>query len=83
MIDVNVVKKIKQKLDQPVTGSMLFKFLICLNIIVLAFCIRIANVRTTQDEETLEYINYLEEIVEKDNEYRKVLWDYINYLKEH
>ena len=44
---------------------------------------RIANVRTTQDEETLEYINHLEEIVEKDNEYRKVLWDYINYLKEH
>lgn len=83
MIDVNVVKKIKQKLDQPVTGSMLFKFLICLNIVVLAFCIRIANVRTTQDEETLEYINYLEETVEKDSEYRKVLWDYINYLKEH
>ena len=83
MIDVNVVKKIKQKLDQPVTGSMLFKFLICLNIVVLAFCIRIANVRTTQDEETLEYINYLEETVEKDSEYRKVLWDYINDLKEH
>ena len=83
MIDVNVVKKIKQKLDQPITGSMLFKFLICLNIVVLAFCIRISNVRTTQDEETLEYINHLEEIVEKDNEYRKDLWDYINYLKEH
>lgn len=62
---------------------MLFKFMICLNIVVLAFCWRIANVRTTQDEETQNYINYLEETVEKDREYRKVLWDYINYLKEH
>ena len=62
---------------------MLFKFMICLNIVVLAFCWRITNIKTTEDEETQNYINYLEETVEKDSEYRKVLWDYINYLKEH
>lgn len=79
---MNVAKKIKKKLSQPVTVNMLFKFLICLNIIVLAFCITIANMRATQDKDTLEYINYLEETIERDQKHFNVLWDYINDLKE-
>lgn len=80
---VKIVKKIKKKLDQPVTGSMLFKFVICLNVVVLAFCWKIATIKTTEDEETKEYMNYLEETLKREREYRNVLWDYVNYLQEH
>lgn len=51
-------------MNKEVTWGMLLKLLICMNIVVLAFCFLVCNVRTTQDQETLEYINYLENRVE-------------------
>jgi len=68
--------------QKEVTWGILIKLMICLNLVALAMCWRISDFRTTQDEETLEYINSLEERIELEREHRKVLWDYINYLKE-
>lgn len=59
----------KNWLSKEVTFGMLIKFMICFNIIVLAYCWLVCNVRTTQDKETLDYINYLERRLE--NETRK------------
>lgn len=51
-------------MNKEVTWGMLIKLIICMNIVVLAFCFVVCNVRTTQDQETLEYINHLENRVE-------------------
>lgn len=68
--------------QKEVTWGILIKLMVCINLVVLAMCWRISNIRTTQDEETLEHINYLEETLDREKEYRNVLWDYVNYLKE-
>lgn len=62
-----MLSKIKDKLNKPVTNGIAFKIIVCIDIIVLIACIRIANVRTTQDEEMQNYINELEQIIEKRN----------------
>lgn len=78
---MKLIQKIKEKMNQPVTGSILLKFIISINIVVLAYCIILADIRTTEDEETQNYINSLEEAIERDEEYLDILIDYVNYLK--
>lgn len=68
--------------QKEVTWGFLIKFMIAFNMVILAFCFRVCSVSTTKDEETLNYINELEQTIEKEREYRDVLWDYVNYLKE-
>lgn len=55
-------------LKKEVTFGMLAKLMVCLNIVVLAYCWLICNIRTTQDEETLKYINSLENRIEVQRE---------------
>lgn len=52
------------KLDEPVKLGLFVKLMICLNIVAIVFCFRVCNVRITQDEETQEYIQHLENRVE-------------------
>lgn len=68
--------------QKEVTWGILIKFLICFNLVILAFCWKISNIRITQDQETLDYISELENIIQKEQNYRNTLWNYIDYLKE-
>lgn len=56
--------------QKEVTWGILVKLMICINLVALAMCWKISNIRITQDEETSKYINYLENYIdylEKDN----------------
>lgn len=67
--------------QKEVTWGILIKLMICLNIFGLVMLWRVCNIRTTQDQETLNYINELEETIQREKDYRNVLWNYINYIK--
>lgn len=67
--------------QKEVTWGILIKFIICLNLFGLVMFWKICNIRTTQDQETLNYINELEETIQRERDYRDVLWNYIDYIK--
>lgn len=50
--------------QKEVTWGILVKLMICINLVALAMCWKISNIRITQDEETFEYINYLENYID-------------------
>lgn len=72
---------IKEWFNQPVKIGIFLKIIICFNIIVLAYCYLVCSVRTTQDEEHLEYDNYLENRIEIQTELIDLQRQLINVYK--
>lgn len=50
----------KDFLNRPVKIGLFLKLIICLNVVFLAFCMRIAYIGDLKDEEMQQYYNYLE-----------------------
>ena len=63
-------KKVRMWLKRPVTNSLLMKFMISLNVVVLGICWRFAYIGDIKDKEEQEYYQYLEEMNER---YKEVL----------
>lgn len=70
---------LKEFLNRPATFGLLTKFMIVLNLVVLAICWRFAYIGDLKDKEEQEYLNYLEERVETQSELIKL---YRNYVQE-
>ena len=60
--------KIKSWWNKEVTWSMLVKLMICINIVWLALCYRLAQAGDIVDKEQREYYNHLENTVELQQE---------------
>ena len=71
-----------EKLNQPITIGKFIKLMICLNVVVLAFCFLVCNIRTTQDEETLVYIQKLENRIDTQAELILLQKEMINELRK-
>lgn len=71
-----------EKLNQPITIGKFIKLMICLNVVVLAFCFLVCNIRTTQDEETLVYIQKLENRIDTQAELILLQKEMINKLRK-
>lgn len=69
-----------EKLNQPITIGKFMKLMICLNVVALAFCFLVCNIRTTQDEETLKYIQKLENRIDTQAELIQLQKEAINEL---
>ena len=57
-----------EKLNEPVKIGFFLKLMIMVNFMFLAMCFKICWVRTTQDQEHLEYDTYLEYRIELQSE---------------
>ena len=71
-----------EKLNQPVMIGKFIKLMICLNVVVLAFCFLVCNIRTTQDEETLTYIQKLENRIDTQAELIQLQREVIDELRK-
>lgn len=67
-----------EKLNEPVTIGFFLKIMIALNIVMLIICLKVCWIRTTQDEEHLEYDMYLENRIETQTELIRVQRELIN-----
>ena len=71
-----------KKLNQPITIGKFIKLMICLNVVVLAFCFLVCNIRTAQDEETSVYIQMLENRIDTQAELILLQKEMINELRK-
>lgn len=51
-------------LDKEVTWGMFIKLIICINAVALGYLYMVAKIGDYKDQETVDYINYLEHRVE-------------------
>ena len=70
------MNKLRELLNRPVTFGLLTKFIISLNVVVLATCWRFAYIGDLEDKEEQEYMEYLEKRVETQEKLIDLLYEY-------